>query len=64
MQCFECTRTGRETVAVAVCRECGAGLCLEHAAANERDEVGGMHMSCSHDLSQGLRTVTAGKGNA
>jgi hypothetical protein len=63
MHCFECARAGRETSAVAVCRDCGAGLCLEHVAANERDDVSGMQMGCAHDLSRGLATATAGKGN-
>lgn len=64
MQCFGCTQTGRETTAVAVCQDCGAGLCLAHAAANERAEVGGMRMSCSHYLSQGLGTVATGRRHA
>ena len=62
MHCFECARAERETPAVAVCRDCGAGLCLEHVAVDQRDEVGGMQMGCSHELSQGLRAATAGKG--
>jgi hypothetical protein len=31
MRCYECATKSRETEAVAVCTECGRGLCMEHA---------------------------------
>ena len=30
MNCFDCAATGITTVAVAVCSDCGAGLCADH----------------------------------
>jgi hypothetical protein len=38
MYCFECARAGSDTTAVAVCRSCNAGLCLDHLrdAANDQ----------------------------
>jgi hypothetical protein len=31
MNCLQCATNGRSTSAVAVCADCGAGVCLEHA---------------------------------
>jgi hypothetical protein len=31
MNCFDCTLAGLTTPAVAVCHDCGAAVCLEHA---------------------------------
>jgi hypothetical protein len=30
MNCFDCAATGITTAAVAVCSNCGAGLCADH----------------------------------
>lgn len=30
MNCFDCAAAGITTVAVAVCSNCGAGLCADH----------------------------------
>ncbi|MCB5906402.1 DUF2180 family protein [Streptomyces pinistramenti] len=30
MRCFDCIERGHDTVAVAVCMECGAALCSSH----------------------------------
>ncbi|MFE3850529.1 DUF2180 family protein [Streptomyces griseorubiginosus] len=30
MNCYECTRSGLTSQAVAVCRLCGAAVCTEH----------------------------------
>ncbi len=49
MNCFECARSGSDRTAVALCRYCSAGLCLDHLreAAGDRSR-GGIHTSCSH----------------
>ena len=31
MNCFDCAAHGQHADAVAVCADCGAGLCLDHA---------------------------------
>ncbi len=31
MNCFDCAATGITTSAVAICGDCGAGLCTDHA---------------------------------
>jgi len=31
MNCYDCAQAGLTTPAVAVCHECGAGLCADHA---------------------------------
>ncbi|MFC5802230.1 DUF2180 family protein [Streptomyces formicae] len=33
MLCFDCAQRGGEEPAVAVCQECGAGLCPAHTTA-------------------------------
>lgn len=36
MNCFDCTALGRPTEAVAVCADCGAGVCPDHAHVTAR----------------------------
>jgi hypothetical protein len=36
MNCFDCAALGRAAEAVAVCTDCGAGVCLEHARVMPR----------------------------
>ncbi|MFE0632660.1 DUF2180 family protein [Streptomyces sp. NPDC058864] len=31
MDCFDCAQGSRRTTAIAVCHQCGAGLCEAHA---------------------------------
>jgi hypothetical protein len=31
MNCYDCATTGAMTAAIAVCHDCGAGVCTEHA---------------------------------
>ena len=31
MKCYECSKKGRSTDAVALCMVCGMGLCMDHA---------------------------------
>ena len=35
MNCFDCALDGIVTPAVAVCHDCGVGVCIEHAVARE-----------------------------
>lgn len=49
MNCFECARSGSKTTAVALCRDCQAGLCLDHLrAAATAPAKGGTYTSCAH----------------
>ena len=36
MNCFDCALDGAVTPAVAVCDDCGAGVCIEHAVVRQR----------------------------
>ena len=36
MNCLDCALKGRETPAIGVCHDCGAGACLDHADVRER----------------------------
>lgn len=61
MDCYECAITGRTVAAVATCRTCGVGLCLEHLAEAQRHRPGGTSYGCPHDLSAaGRRSATVG----
>lgn len=48
MNCLDCANDGRKRDAVAVCRVCGAAICLEHAEVQQntltRSVPGGMTM--------------------
>ena len=35
MNCFDCAATGHVSTAVAVCHDCGAAVCAEHAVARD-----------------------------
>ena len=50
MNCYVCATRGEAAVAIASCRHCSAGLCLDHLreAALHRS-AGGMNIACSHD---------------
>jgi hypothetical protein len=48
MYCFECRKSIASTAAEAVCRKCGAGLCMEHARIEEHE----LH----HEAGLGMRT--------
>ena len=54
----------RGTVAaVATCRHCGVGLCLEHLAEAQRYRPGGTIFGCPHDLSAaGAPSARSGRG--
>jgi hypothetical protein len=36
MKCFDCADLGIDCEAVAVCTDCGAGLCIDHAHVARR----------------------------
>ena len=36
MKCYICAEMGKDTDAVAVCTDCGAGICREHAHREEK----------------------------
>jgi hypothetical protein len=36
MNCFDCTAHGQPAAAVAICADCGAGVCAEHAHVTPR----------------------------
>ena len=35
MNCFDCSAIGESSTAVAVCRDCGAAVCADHAVARD-----------------------------
>ncbi len=35
MNCFDCAALNTKTPAVAICHDCGAGLCTQHASVSE-----------------------------
>ena len=35
MNRYDCTQNGLDTLAVAVCHDCGAGLCPDHTAVSQ-----------------------------
>jgi hypothetical protein len=50
MQCHECAKRGMSQVAVAICRSCSAGLCLEHVRETARRmDTGSLAPTCHHD---------------
>jgi hypothetical protein len=55
MNCHECAIEGEAVPAVATCRHCGAGLCLEDLQKALDYRVGGTLFGCSH------RTTTASR---
>ena len=69
MDCYECALQERAVAAVATCRNCGVGLCLEHLAAAHDYRPGGTLYGCPHDLSAAGRRraaarVAGGNGRA
>ena len=55
MDCFECAVKGEAVAAVATCRHCGVGLCLDHLREAQSYTVAGMHYGCPHDLTAELQ---------
>jgi len=51
MNCFECAIGGKTVAAVATCRHCRVGLCLDHLRQQQAYRVGGTVFGCPHNLS-------------
>ncbi len=50
VNCYECAKDDREAPAIAICQNCGAGLCDHHAREDiEKPGPGGTSIGCRHD---------------
>jgi hypothetical protein len=55
MKCFVCARSGSEADALAICPQCGAGLCMGHVADAAQDAgPGGTRLICRHETQDSL----------
>lgn len=66
MDCYECALRGEAVAAVATCRHCGAGLCLDHLREAQAHRVGGTTFGCPHNLSTAVSVhpaATTAHGN-
>ncbi len=50
MNCFECAKANDTVAAVAICDQCGVGLCLDHLIEARQFLVGGTHEACRHEV--------------
>jgi hypothetical protein len=50
MNCYVCASGQRQAPAVAVCRHCFVGLCIDHLAESRGFTAGGMSTACAHVL--------------
>jgi hypothetical protein len=50
MLCYVHAREGVEVYAVAMCRNCGVGVCLTHLAELQVNRPGGTELDCPHVL--------------
>ena len=48
MNCYVCSRSGKQEAANGICRYCGIALCAEHLADLQKHNQGGMHYPCNH----------------
>ena len=49
MDCYECAKGGVERHAVALCRSCGAGLCMDHLEQTASYlATGAIRTECAH----------------
>jgi hypothetical protein len=66
LNCYECSKSGVDKPAVAICKSCSAGLCLEHLRETAAYlATGAIRPSCAHDTwSQPMSAATraAGRG--
>ena len=69
MYCYPCAEQGVNHPAVALCRSCDAGLCLEHLretaekfAADAHLASGSMSDTCNHDTWATTITALTGAG--
>ena len=51
MTCYVHAVSGSEVSAVAICRNCGVGLCLEHVQNLQAHRPGGSELGCNHMMS-------------
>ena len=49
MLCYECAKKTHDVPAVALCRGCGAGLCMHHLHEEATYRPGGTDIGCDHD---------------
>ena len=52
MNCYECATQGEAVAAVAICKHCGVGMCLEHFFMAQDYRVGGTTYGCRHGISE------------
>ncbi len=50
MNCYECATQGEAAAAIAMCKHCGVGMCLEHFFMAQDYRVGGTTYGCRHHL--------------
>ncbi len=50
MNCYECAVQGEAVAAVAVCKNCGVGMCLEHFLSAHDYRASGTTYGCRHHL--------------
>jgi hypothetical protein len=55
MKCYECALASKTVDAVAVCRHCGVGLCLEHLRETRASGLSGAFYGCQHQATVGER---------
>jgi hypothetical protein len=64
MNCLECALQDRATPAVGLCHDCGAGVCLDHAAISERQLTRIMTIALEVAVEPPARMVRCGKCSA
>ena len=50
MMCYVHSVGGREVQAVAICKNCGVAMCLEHLRDFQAHRPGGVEYGCNHVL--------------
>jgi hypothetical protein len=62
VNCFECAKESDAAPAVAICEDCGVGLCLDHLIEASNCTVAGTHYACAHQIPhvKPLRGMPAG----
>ncbi len=60
MNCFDCAALGQPTEAVAVCADCGAAVCLEHARVTARWLTRTMVINRTVAIEPPARTIRCG----
>jgi hypothetical protein len=50
MDCYECAIRGKAVAAVAMCKHCGVGMCLEHFLVAHDYRLSGTTYGCRHYL--------------